>query len=122
MSPSLCMPSYFLVICRPVAMETLLSHWLFLHRLSYQFLTDCVAVKYVNCKDSSKTANVVLSIHFVSYSMRAPAHTGWAKKVSLGRFGKKTIVTFSRTFEVKQSINIPPHLKRVATLPTEIAY
>ena len=40
---------------------TLLSHWLFLHRLSYKFLTECVAVKYVNCKDSSKTANVVLS-------------------------------------------------------------
>ena len=93
------MPSYFLVICRPVAMETLLSHWLFLHRLSYKFLTECVAVKYVNCKDTKiKLAQrlPVLFCHtcFVSYSMRAPAHTGWAKNVSLGRFGKKSPLHF----------------------------
>jgi len=29
-------------------------------------------------------------------------------------------ITFSRKFATERSLNIPPHLKRVATLPCEI--
>jgi len=120
------MPSYFLVICRPVAMETLLSHyWLLLHRLSYKFLTECVVVKYVNCKHTKiKLAQrlPMLSYMFCVIQRESSSTYRVGQKSKPWQIWKKIIVTFSGTFEVKQSINIPPHLKCIATLPTEIAY
>jgi len=38
----------------------------------------------------------------------------------LADFQNSFTVTFSRNFAIKKSLNIPPHLKRVATLPCEI--
>jgi len=38
----------------------------------------------------------------------------------LADFQNSFTITFSRKFAIKQSLNIPPHLKCVATLPCEI--
>ena len=69
----------------------------------------------------------IFKMKLCSYILCSYRHTGWAKKVSLrslhqilADFQNSFTVTFSRKFAIKRSLNIPPHLKRVATLPCEI--
>ena len=66
----------------------------------------------------------------LGYWQYRQSHTGWLKKVScilrwtfqqIGKIKKKFFnVTLSRKFAIKRSLQIPPHLNGVATLPFEI--
>jgi len=60
---------------------------------------------------------------FKNTTTRFQSHsTGWAKKLHqiLADFQNSFTVTFSGKFAIKQSLNMPLHLKCVVTLPCEI--